>query len=102
MGIYNESYQILANNQTVIRAAISVYEVAWGIYFWPLMFLLTLFMLAINTEKPAYVLFYSILGNVALSSYLPVKTNPIFYGTMVFSLMFVLWNFYVNRNIDMK
>ena len=100
MGIYNESYQLIANNQTLIKAAISVYEVAWGIYFWPLMFLLTLFMVAIKTEKPAYVVFYAILGNVALASYLPSKTNPIFYGTIVFSLFFVLWSFYANRSMD--
>lgn len=98
---YTEAYNLLAQNQSVIGAAINTYDTALGgLYFWPILFLFTLLLIAIKTQSYHYTLFYAVAGNVLIGSLLPIRTSPIFYGVMVFSLMLVLWSFYSNRNLQ--
>jgi len=102
MSFHNESYRLLADNQSIIKAGIKIYEApeVMGVYLWPLIFLFTLIVVAIKSEHPGYVFFYAVLGNIVLASYLPIKTNPIFWGIMVFSLLIVLWSFWASKKIE--
>ena len=88
------------DNQSIIKSSITIYEAVWGVYFLPLIFLFTLTLLAIKSGKPAYVIFYAILGNFALVGYLPVRTQPIIWGVMVFSLFAVLWSFWASNKTE--
>ena len=87
-------------NMSVMKATNSVYTEAVGIWFWPIIFLFTLFLLAIKSENPAYVAFYAILGNIVLATKLPIETHPIFYAVIVFSLAMVLWSVYASKKVD--
>jgi hypothetical protein len=87
-------------NMSIIKASNSVYTATLGDWFWPIIFLFTLTLIAIKTENPAYVLVYSILGNFALAAHLKTVTHPIFYLTMVISLALVLWNIYASKKTE--
>ena len=71
-----------------------------GEFFWPLIFLFTLFMVALRSENPFYVAFYAILGNVALGTLVFSRFGVIFYATVVFSLAIGLWSFFGSSKID--
>ncbi len=94
VNIQNASFDLLVNG-SVIDAAVKSYEEAttFGgiIWLWPLLFLLTLILVAVKTENPTMVGIYAILGNIALGSRLPVVTDPIF--AMILILSIVVWFF---------
>lgn len=71
-----------------------------GIFFWPIIFLFTLTIIAIKTENPAYVTIYAVLGNFALATLLPITTHIIFYTTLVLSFFLVLWSFFGSSKVD--
>lgn len=82
-------------NASMLEAANEAYKASpIGIFFWPIIFLFTLFMVAIKTENPAFVFIYAVIGNFVLSQYLFSITDPIFWGIAVISLFMVLWSFF--------
>ena len=99
MASMTQAYEYLGN-ASLFKAANEAYAVSVGIFFWPIIFLFTLFMLYIKTENPAYVAMYAIIGNVALAAFLPIMTHPIFYITLTLSLGFTLWSFFGSSRID--
>jgi len=84
----------------LFAAANKVYFLSWGVWFWPAIFIVTLLMLYIKTENPGYIVVYSIIGHFMMFGFLPVQTQPIFYGTMVFSLALTLWSFFGSGKVD--
>ena len=90
----------LLHNASLFKAANEAYAVSLGIFFWPIIFLFTLFVVYIKTENPAYVAVYGILGNVILASFLPIISHPIFYVTVLLTLAMVLWSFFGSSRID--
>jgi len=96
----NQSWEYL-QNASLFKAVDTAYQAsAMGIFFWPIIFLFTLFVIYIKTENPGYVAIYAILGNVALVTLLPIATHPIFYTTVVLSIALSLWSFYGSSKID--
>lgn len=87
-------------NASLFKATTEIYEVAWGLWFWPIIFMFTLFVVAIKTESPAFVAIYAILGNLALSRFLIPASHPIFFGTLIFSIAMVLWSLFGSNKID--
>ena len=90
----------LLHNASLFKAANEAYTTSLGIFLWPILFLFTLFMLYIKTENPAYVAMYGIIGTVALASFLPMLTQPIFYITVLLTLAIVLWSFFGSSRND--
>jgi len=95
----NQSF-IYLQNASLFKAANEAYAVSLGIFFWPIIFLFTLFVIYIKTENPAFVAIYAIIGNVALVAFLPIFTHPIFYLTLLFSFSMVLWSFFGSSKIE--
>ncbi len=88
-----KAYDLLING-SVIEAANEVYAATVGIWLWPIIFVVTLVVIHIKTENPSYLVFYSILGNYLIGTYIVPLTHPIFYGIFVFSLFAVLWKIF--------
>ena len=99
MSHVNESFELLTNGSLFLASA-GAYEATIGLFFWPIIFLFTLFLLFIKSENPAYIAIYAILGNFALATLLPIQTDPIFYTTAVLSLALVLWSFFGSGKIE--
>jgi len=94
----SKAYDLLLNG-SVIKANNEVYTSVVGIWFWPIFFFVTLVVIYIKTENPAYIIFYSILGNYLIGTYVVPLTHPIFYGIAVFSLALVLWKMFGSDKI---
>ena len=99
MANMTQAYTYLANS-SLFEAANEAYAVSVGIFFWPIIFMFTLFLVYIKTESPAYVAVYAIIGNVALAALLPILTHTIFYTTIVFSIALTLWSFFGSNKIE--
>ncbi len=101
--LYNESFDKLING-SVIDAAVSTYETAFTfggvIWLWPLIFLLTLAMVAIKTENPTMIAIYAVLGNVALGTMLPIVSHPIFAIILILSVVIWLYSLFVSPKIE--
>lgn len=95
----DKAYELLLNG-SVIKGSNEAYQSTIGVWFWPLIFIFTLTLLAIKSENPAYVAFYAITGNIVLAGFLPIATHPIFYGILVFSLALVFWSIYASKKVD--
>lgn len=92
---------VYLQNMSLFKASNEVYAVALGIFFWPIVFLFTLFVVAIKTESPAYIFLYSVIGNIALFTLMTdVRTHPIFYATVLLSLTMVLWSLFGSSKVD--
>lgn len=100
--IYNASYNTLVDGH-VINASITLYESAWtfaGVqWFWPIVFLITLLMVAIATENQGMVAIYAILGNVALGTMLPVLSHKIFFMILILSLVIWFYSLFISQRI---
>lgn len=100
MAISPRAYQYL-NNQSLVRAAIEVYVSSpIGPFFWAIIYLFLLIVVAIKSESPAYIAFYSILGHILLINYIPAEFQKIFYFTVVLSLAFFFWSLYASKKTD--
>ena len=103
MHLQNVSFDKLING-SVIEAAVSTYEVALtfgGInWLWPLIFIMTLILVAIKTENPTMVAIYAILGNVALGTMLPQLSQVIFVPIVVFSILIWLFSLFVSPKVE--
>lgn len=96
----NESFDLLVNG-SIIGAAANSYEIAWTfggvIWIWPIIFLLTLSMVAIKTENPTMVAIYALLGNVALGVLIPPLANKMFFFIAVFSILIFFISIFVSK-----
>ena len=103
VNIQNASFDLLING-SIIEAAIKSYEepLTFGgiIWFWPIVFLLTLILVAIKTENPSMVAIYAILGNVALGTLLPNISHIMFGMILIFSLVVWLFSIFGSRRIE--
>ena len=90
----------LLRNGSLFNATAEAYQFAWDVWFFPLIFLFTLFLIMIKSESPCMVVIAAIIGNVALFGLLPVASEMAFYITLVFSLAMVLWKFIGDSRID--
>lgn len=101
--LQNESFDILSNG-SVVEAAIKSYEIGWtfgGItWFWVVIFLFTLLMVAIKSDSPAMVAMYAILGGIALRSQLPLISDTIFGFIMVITIFIWLFSVFISKKID--
>ena len=103
VNLQNASFDLLING-SVIDAAVSVYDtaltfggVAW---LWPLIFLMTLILVAVKTENPTMVAIYAVLGSVALGTMLPVISQTIFWMILVFSVLIWLYSLFVSPRLE--
>lgn len=100
---YNESFDLLSNG-SVIEAVIKNYEIAWTfgdvIWFWPVIFLFTLVMVAMKSESPAFISIYAVLGNVFLGTMLPQISHLIFGLILVFSFLIVLYSLFASPRTE--
>ena len=103
VNLQNDSFDLLMNG-FVVEAAVKSYEEAWTfggvIWFWPIVFLITLVLVAIKSENPTLVGMYAILGTVALGTRLPVVTDPIFALIVIFSILIWFFSLFISRKTD--
>ena len=103
VNLQNESFDLLING-SVIAAAINVYDVALtfgGVnWLWPLIFLMTLILVAIKTENPTMIAIYAILGNVALGTMLPIVSHTLFWIILVFSVLIWMYSLFVSPRLE--
>ncbi len=101
--LQNESFDLLING-SVIEAAVKTYETAFNfggvIWFWPIMFLITLILVAMKTESPAMIAIYAILGNIALGTMLPQISSVFFFIIVVLSVMIWLYSLFVSPKLE--
>lgn len=98
-----ESAYTLLLNQSLVEASVEAYRSVSFLdtWFFPILFLFTLFVVAVKLENPAAIVIIAIIGNVALFGFMtnPV-VQPVFYITIVFSFAMVLWSFFGSSKID--
>ena len=89
-------------NMSVVESANEAYKanVIIGNFFWPIIFLFTLFLLYLKTENPTYLSIYTIIGAFVLGKWLINTTQPIFYITLVLSIGLTLWSIFGSPKID--
>lgn len=93
---FTSAYNELVNG-SVLRANTMAYEIAWGVWFWPLIYFLFLVMIALKSESPGPVVIYSVVGNVALGVYLIPQADKIFYVVLVLSLAMLLYKVFGSK-----
>lgn len=100
---YNESIDLLFNG-SVVKSSVTAHETAWTfggiVWLWPIIFILTLIMVAIKTESPNMVAIYAIIGNIALASRLDVISEKIFFFVLVVSVLIVLYSMFFSKKLD--
>ncbi len=100
---FNETFDLLING-SVVEAAVGVYETSltFGgvIFLWPILFIMTLVLVAIKSENPTVVGIYAILGTVALKTMLPTMSNTIFFMVVVFTVLITLFSLFVSPKIE--
>ncbi len=101
--LQNESFDLLVNG-SVVEAAVRTYEIAWtfgGItWFWPIIFLVTLIIVAMKLENPAFIAIYAILGNIALGTMLPQISSVFFFIIVVLSVMIWLYSLFASPKLE--
>ena len=103
VNLQNDSFDLLMNG-SVIEAAVKSYEEAWTfggvIWFWPVIFLFTLILVAMKSENPTLVGMYAILGTVALGVRLPAVADPIFALIVIFSILIWFFSLFISRRTE--
>ena len=103
VNLQNASFDLLVGGN-LTEAVISSYEEAWNfggiIWFWPIIFLFTLIIVAIKSESPTMIGIYAILGNIALGTMLNPYTHIIFWTIAVISVMIWLFSLFLSRKIE--
>ncbi len=101
--LQNESFQLLTNG-SVVEAVVKSYEIGWTfggiIWLWPIIFLITLVLVAMKVDNPAMIAIYAILGNVALGTMLPQISGTFFTLIVVMSIMIWLYSLFVSPRIE--
>jgi len=101
--LFNESFDLLING-SILDAAVRVNEQAttFGnvIWIWPIIFLVTLVLLAVKSENPTMVGIYVLLGTIALKARLPSLTTPVFAIILIFSLLMWLYSFFISPRTE--
>ena len=93
---YNAAYTLLENG-SLVGGAVAAYQVAWGVYFWPILTIALLGLVAIKTESAGLVAVMAIIAHIIMWNYLPVQTEPIFYITIVLAIGFTVYTFYASN-----
>ena len=100
---FNDSFELLING-SVVEATVDVYETSltFGgvIYLWPILFIMTLILVAIKTENPTVVGIYAVLGTVALKTLLPTMTDTIFFLIVVFTVLITLFSLFLSPKFE--
>lgn len=102
MASMDNAWTLLRNN-SLVEASVEAYRSVsfLDVWFFPILFLFTLFVVAIKTENPGYVMVYALIGNVALVGFMTNPlVQPVFYTTIVLSFTMVLWSFFGSGKID--
>ncbi len=99
----NESFDLLING-SFVEAAVKSYEIplTFGgvIWLWPIVFLVTLILVAIKTENPTAIAIYAILGNIALGTSLPQISHIFLVPIVIFSVLIWLYSLFVSPKIE--
>jgi len=90
--ILNQSFQAISGGNVTQGVALS-YTIAWGVWFWPVLFIAFLGLVAMKSQSPALVAIVTIIGNVGMVLLLPVETSIIFYVILVLciGINFYMW-----------
>ena len=101
--LYNSSFDLLING-SLAAAATTVYESALTfngiVWLWPILFIMTLILVAIMTENPTMIGMYAILGTVALGTLLPQLTNTIFWIVTILSVLIWFISLFVSSKLE--
>lgn len=90
----------LLTNMSVVEAANEAYNITIGVFFWPIIFLFSLFVIYLKTENPTYLSIYTIIGAFVLGKWLINPLQPIFYITLLFSIGLTLWSMFGSSRIE--
>lgn len=96
---FNTSFDLLVNG-SMVKAASYSYTQAFGVWFWPILFLATLGLLAIKTRNLALISVYAIIGNIGLAALLPIETSPFFYVVVGVSAGLVIFSLFGSASTD--
>ena len=101
--LQNASFDLLVNG-SIIEAAVKSYEEGWlmggVIWFWPIMLLFLLIIVALKSESPTMVAIFAILGNVALRSRLDQISDVIFGLVVILSVLVWFFSLFISRKIE--
>ncbi len=101
--LYNASFDLLING-SLAAAAVSVYETSLTfnnvVWLWPILFIMTLILVAILTENPTMIAIYAILGNVALGTLLPQFSHVIFAIVLIFSILVWFYSLFISPKLE--
>jgi hypothetical protein len=94
VGNMTDAWLLLSDNGSVVPAVLATYQVSWGMWFIPVLFVATLGLVGVQTRNPAAVFIVNIIGLITLYGLIPPYASKVFYTTLVLSLLVTIYFFY--------
>lgn len=88
-----DAYDLLVNG-SLFKAVDVSYRVAWGDWFYPLIFFVSLVMVYMKTESPAMVFIASAVLTVIMKPFVGQTFFSVFFLISALCLAFTLYSFY--------